>query len=112
MDDEHYTHWLLFVEAVTLATDYSITSEGINRVRVLLNQFVVDYERLYYRYKEARLSACLSTIHALIHVHECLEWLGWFPLLCLCVEKAFQGVPRRSERMFVVSFKLFAVNIP
>ncbi|KDQ05685.1 hypothetical protein BOTBODRAFT_122378, partial [Botryobasidium botryosum FD-172 SS1] len=31
---------------------------------------------IYYKYKTARLPACLSTIHSLLHIPDYLEWLG------------------------------------
>lgn len=66
------------MEAVTLAGDYSISATDLVRIGVLLNKFIIDYERLYYRYEKRRLPACKPTIHALTHVEECVEWLGEF----------------------------------
>ena len=73
---EFYNHWLLFVEAVTLAGDYSISADDELRVKKLLNQFFVDYERLYYRYDFKRVGACKPTFHALLHVGDYISELG------------------------------------
>lgn len=67
---------MLFVFAVTLATDYNITEPNRKMVAKLMNQFVVDYERLYYQYSAERIQACKPVFHALLHVAECIEWLG------------------------------------
>ena len=76
LHDEAYQHWMGFVRAVTVATDYSISLGEIGYLRIVLAAWVEDYERIYYRYKHSRLPACRSVIHALLHVANSLQWLG------------------------------------
>lgn len=92
----YYDHWMLFVEAVTLATDYSIhigptrgaarrareqargvaTGDDVARIGELMLKFVTGYEDLYYRRDYRKLSACRSVFHALLHVECTLQWHG------------------------------------
>jgi hypothetical protein len=72
----YYEHWILFVEAVTISTDYNISRSDIERLRMLLAKFVVEYEEIYYRQDFARLRVCRATIHGLLHVADCVEMLG------------------------------------
>lgn len=79
LDKVYYDHFLLFVKSVILSTDYSITKADEAELQKMLNQFVVDYESLYYKGQEDRIQACKPTFHALLHVAECVEYLGTLP---------------------------------
>jgi hypothetical protein len=77
-----YEHYMKLVVAIELAIDYEVTFEDIAEVKRLLHEFVLGYERLYYRYEEARISLCLPTVHLLLHLGESLEncgpaWVYW-----------------------------------
>ena len=39
-------------------------------------RFVTHYEDMYYQHKQVRLPACRAVFHALLHVADCVEWLG------------------------------------
>ncbi|KDQ05634.1 hypothetical protein BOTBODRAFT_85145, partial [Botryobasidium botryosum FD-172 SS1] len=55
---------------------YSIKQTDIRHIETRICKFVTEYERIYYKYKTARLPACLSTIHSLLHIPHYLQWLG------------------------------------
>jgi hypothetical protein len=101
LPEPFYTDWIAFVDAVTLATDYSLTTEEITHVRAKMQQFVVHYHDNYYKYENKRLAACKSVFHALLHVADCLEWVGpmwsygqWF------IERMFAlWTPKVTARM-------------
>jgi hypothetical protein len=87
---ELYAHYLKLVTAVTMAVDYEITFDDCQTIKTLLEEFVSDYERLYYRYQLDRLRACLPTIHLLLHLADSIldcgpAWNFWqFPCERLC----------------------------
>ena len=68
--------WINLVKAISLATDYSICATDIPRLRTMIVRFVTHYEDMYYQHKLARLPACRAVLHALLHVADCVEWLG------------------------------------
>jgi Transposase family tnp2 len=85
-----FEHYGKLVAAIDLAIDYEIAVENIDAIKTLLIDFVSDYERLYYQYNGARISACLSTFHLLLHLHESISdcgpaWVFWqFPCERVC----------------------------
>jgi hypothetical protein len=87
---ELYQHHMKLVTAIEIVIDYEITQDDLDKARTLLMQFVSDYERLYYRYNQKRIRACLSTVHLLLHVTESIAdcgpaWVYWqFPCERLC----------------------------
>jgi hypothetical protein len=76
LPDPFYCEWIKLVYAMTLATDYSVSQEDIQLVRESMITFVNHYHDLYYRYQNKRLPACRAVFHALLHVADCMEWLG------------------------------------
>jgi hypothetical protein len=87
---ELYVHYLKLVTAVTMAVDYEVTFDDCQTIKTLLEEFVSDYERLYYRYQLDRVRACLPTIHLLLHLADSIldcgpAWNFWqFPCERLC----------------------------
>jgi hypothetical protein len=76
LPDPFYSEWIKLVYAMTLATDYSVSQEDIQLVRESMISFVNHYHDLYYRYQNNRLPACRAVFHALLHVADCMEWVG------------------------------------
>ena len=76
LPEPYYREWVNLVRAIGRATAYSIRADDIPRLRIMLARFVRHYEELYYQHKLARLPACRSVFHALLHVADCVEWLG------------------------------------
>jgi hypothetical protein len=76
LPDPFYTEWIKLVYGMTLATDYSVRADDIMLVRKLMVGFVNHYHTAYYRYDNRRLPACRAVFHALLHVADCMEWLG------------------------------------
>jgi hypothetical protein len=90
LPEPFYSEWLGLVEAITIATDYSVTPDDIAQVRVQMERFVLHYHDSYYRYEQRRLSACKPVFHALLHVADCLEWLGpMWSYAQWCIERMF-----------------------
>jgi hypothetical protein len=71
-----YSEWVNLVDAITLATDYSITRENLNTLHGKFCRFVQHYEEHYYRHDLSRIAACKTVFHVLLHVAEGIEWLG------------------------------------
>jgi hypothetical protein len=76
LPEPFYSAWTQLVHGMTLATDYSVTAKDITDIRESMIQFVNHYHEVYYRYQNKRLPACRAVFHALLHVAECVEWLG------------------------------------
>lgn len=95
LSNQYYNHWMLFVEAVRLSIDYTISiadpsaapidphssgtsshQDNVSRIGYLMTKFVIEYEDMYYRKNYGRLSACRSTFHALLHLEQTIRWSG------------------------------------
>ena len=74
--EPYYHEWINLAKAITLATDYSIWSVDVPRLCNMMVRFITHYEDLYYQRKQTRLPACRAVFHALLHVTDCVEWLG------------------------------------
>ncbi|KDN33419.1 hypothetical protein RSAG8_13489, partial [Rhizoctonia solani AG-8 WAC10335] len=69
-------------DIMALCLQFEITHADIDRLQVMINQWVADYERLYYQYEYNRLPACPLTIHALLHLPSYIRqtgplWASW-----------------------------------
>ncbi|EJU00878.1 hypothetical protein DACRYDRAFT_53539 [Dacryopinax primogenitus] len=55
-----------------------------------LAEWVLKYEALYFKGQPACIGLCLVTIHSLLHIADCIEWVGpiwstWaFPIERFC----------------------------
>ncbi|PPQ68810.1 hypothetical protein CVT24_007695 [Panaeolus cyanescens] len=67
-DKVYYTHFMQLHRLLKLCLDLELTDEEINTIQKGFEEWVDEYERLYYRYDKTRLSACPLTIHALLHI--------------------------------------------
>ena len=76
LPEPFYSEWINLTTAITLATDYSVTTGDITKIRDAMAQFVVHYHKEYYKFENKRLSACKPVFHALLHVADCIEWMG------------------------------------
>jgi len=66
---EYYNHLMDLVAITRRAMSYNLTEEEVlTMFQDKCTNWVMDYERLYYQYKEERTSACTATIHAIIHL--------------------------------------------
>ena len=90
MHPDVYRHFMKLVIAVEISIDYSIEYQQVDRIRKLLVEYVSEYEDLYYRREQGRVSACLSTFHFLLHLADNSldcgpSWVYWqFPYERLC----------------------------
>ncbi|CAF1127023.1 unnamed protein product [Rotaria sordida] len=73
-DNELKTLLLSFVTAINLASANYVTDERIEAVKKLLNYFVQHFQNIF------GLRHMSSNIHSLLHIHECLKFIGplWF----------------------------------
>lgn len=74
--EPYYSEWINLVEAISLATDYSIPRGELGTLQAKFNRFVRHYEEQYYRHDVSRIAACKPVFHALLHVAEGVAWLG------------------------------------
>ncbi|KAJ1306455.1 hypothetical protein OPQ81_007458 [Rhizoctonia solani] len=79
---EYYDHFLLMRDFVTLSIQLEITHEEIDKLQHMINEWVADYELLYYQYLPSRLPTCTLTIHALLHLPMYIRqtgplWASW-----------------------------------
>lgn len=76
LPDKYYDPWMGYVEAANLMRKWVLTREEIDRVELLIAEFVEHYEADYYCYDPRRLSACRATIHYQLHIAQCIRDLG------------------------------------
>ncbi|PPR00475.1 hypothetical protein CVT26_009682 [Gymnopilus dilepis] len=87
---KYYTHFIELVKLINLCLQFEITKEEIEDIRVGFQDWVQEYERLYYQLAPERLSACPVTVHALLHIADSIEecgpvWAYWaFPMERFC----------------------------
>ncbi|ODQ53303.1 hypothetical protein SAICODRAFT_24988, partial [Saitoella complicata NRRL Y-17804] len=48
----------------------------IEKIRVFFKTFVTEYEELYYQNNFDRLHVCPSSLHMVLHIADCIEYLG------------------------------------
>jgi len=71
-----YSEWIRLVNAITIATDYAITTKDCQDLHGKFVRFIRHYEEAYYRYDLSRVSSCKPVFHALLHVSDSVRWLG------------------------------------
>ena len=64
------------MKAITAVTDFTIPKSSLPTLRSRFVRFIKHYEAHYYKHKQHRLAACKAVFHALLHVADCVEWLG------------------------------------
>ncbi|QRV80568.1 Transposase family tnp2 [Ceratobasidium sp. AG-Ba] len=67
-DSNNLRHYLSMREIVIWCLQFEISSDEVDELERMVNEWVVDYERLYYDHDHDRLPACVLTIHALLHI--------------------------------------------
>ncbi|KAF8751639.1 hypothetical protein RHS01_08282 [Rhizoctonia solani] len=65
---------------VNQITSYEIKRSDIPEIRKGFIRWVKEYEKYYYQYNAARIQTCTVNIHYLLHVADCIEYLG--PVWC------------------------------
>ncbi|KAJ7048297.1 hypothetical protein C8F01DRAFT_1267845 [Mycena amicta] len=79
---KYYKHACQLGEIVKLCLRFDITHQEINDLEDSIIDWVQKYEEYYYQYKPERLSACTTTIHALLHIPRNIRncgpvWTWW-----------------------------------
>ncbi|QRW01118.1 Transposase family Tnp2 protein [Ceratobasidium sp. AG-Ba] len=82
LPEPYYEHFLLMRDIVILSVQLNITTEQVDELEKMVNQWVIDYEKYYYQYQYDRLPACPLTIHALLHIPYYIRktgplWASW-----------------------------------
>ncbi|KAH9922140.1 hypothetical protein B0H21DRAFT_841828 [Amylocystis lapponica] len=110
---KYYKHFVKLVKLLHTCLQFEITRTEIAALRQGFIDWVKEYERMYYQYSPARLSACPVTIHALLHIADGIEaagpvWASWaFPMerYCARLQPALRSrrFPDASLSRYVVS---------
>ncbi|KAB5587887.1 Transposase family Tnp2 protein [Ceratobasidium theobromae] len=82
LPEDYYQHFLLMRDIIVLCLQLEVSYEELDKLQRMVNEWVADYEMLYYQYKQSRLPACPLTIHALIHLPSYIRqtgplWASW-----------------------------------
>ncbi|KAJ7937833.1 hypothetical protein B0H13DRAFT_2302305 [Mycena leptocephala] len=86
----YYRHFLKLVNIFNLFLKYFLPNDERDKLETAIVEWVEEYERLYYRYDDSRISACTLPIHALLHVPANIRtmrplWCYWnFPTERFC----------------------------
>lgn len=101
LKEPHYGEYVNLIRAMMLSVQYELTTDEIAEIRRRMDRFVMYYEANMYRFDYYRIQACLSVIHYLRHIADCIEWAG--PLfvywqycterLCGMITSAIRCVP-------------------
>ncbi|KAF7322257.1 hypothetical protein HMN09_00002900 [Mycena chlorophos] len=80
--EEYYTHACEFGSIIKLCLQFHISELELQLLERKMVEWVLEYERLYYRSEPQRLSACRLTIHGLLHVAKNIRdcgpgWTSW-----------------------------------
>ncbi|KAI0758390.1 hypothetical protein BC629DRAFT_1659586, partial [Irpex lacteus] len=87
---KYHRHFVDLIRLLHVCLQYESTHEDVSQVRAGFSNWVKEFEEYYYQYSPARLSTCLLTIHALLHVADSIEtigpvWAYWaFPMERYC----------------------------
>jgi hypothetical protein len=82
--------WTKFVDGCRLCLKLEITTNELRDIETLFSDFVVHYEKKYYRRETARLLAVLIFFHYLLHIAKFIRntgpaWATWqYPMERLC----------------------------
>ncbi|KAG8730383.1 hypothetical protein FRC10_002754 [Ceratobasidium sp. 414] len=79
---QYYHHLLLLREIVLRCLQLQITSAQIDGLKVMVNQWITQYEEYCYQFNAMRLPTCPLTIHALVHLPYYIRrtgplWASW-----------------------------------
>ncbi|KAL5635302.1 hypothetical protein ACGC1H_004176 [Rhizoctonia solani] len=98
---KYYRHFVRLIKLVHQITSFKIQRSDIPSIREGFVNWVQDYEKYYYQYNPTRMQTCTVNIHYLLHVADCIEYLGpvwcyWsFPMERFC---SFVGGVVKSRR--------------
>ncbi|KAG9077980.1 hypothetical protein FS749_010093 [Ceratobasidium sp. UAMH 11750] len=76
LDREYYEHFLAMREIVLVCLELEPTRAQVDALEISINEWVQEYERLYYQYEHDCLPACVLTIHALLHIPHYIQQTG------------------------------------
>ncbi|KEP49798.1 transposase family Tnp2 protein [Rhizoctonia solani 123E] len=98
---KYYRHFVRLIKLVNQITSFKILRSDIVSIREGFVNWIQDYEKFYYQHNPARMQTCTVNIHYLLHVADCIEYLGpvwcyWsFPMERFC---SFVGGVVKSRR--------------
>ncbi|QRV81018.1 Transposase family tnp2 [Ceratobasidium sp. AG-Ba] len=103
----YYRHYLSMREIIIWCLQFEISNEEIDDLERMINQWVIDYERLYYGNDHDRLPACVLTIHALLHIPYYIRKTGPLSITWSFVVERFCGYllrPALANRVRVYEY--------
>ena len=78
------------VLGISLAVSHTVGD--VNEIRNLLNDFVLDFYRIFYGEKYENLRICKYTIHSVLHIADCIQWWGSAATFWQYPEERFCGM--------------------
>ncbi|KAL4245210.1 hypothetical protein ABKN59_010252, partial [Abortiporus biennis] len=100
-DSKYYTHFIQLVELLQCCLQFEYSSNDIEKIRAGFAEWITKYEEYYYQHDPSHLSTCPLTVHAILHIIDCivtcgLVWAYWaFPMECYCSVLAWEIHSRR-----------------
>ncbi|KAF8738383.1 hypothetical protein RHS02_05723, partial [Rhizoctonia solani] len=73
---KYYQHFVRLIKLVNQITSYEIKRSDIPEIRKGFIRWVKEYEKYYYQYNAARIQTCTVNIHYLLHVADCIDFVG------------------------------------
>ncbi|KAI5781074.1 hypothetical protein DFH27DRAFT_529400 [Peziza echinospora] len=75
-DTKFYKEYVNLIEAITLATQDSLSDQELEELQICLLRWIEHYKTGYHQFKWERLSATRYVFHMLAHVTDCIKWAG------------------------------------
>ena len=88
----YWKHWDLFVDIANIFLRHSLTTADLCQIQWFCKQFVTEFVRLFFRHYPNQIKLCRYSVHAMLHLSQCLEVVGpcftfWeFPMERICGE--------------------------
>jgi hypothetical protein len=78
LPDQYLEHWIILIRAYDLCLKWVIEKDDVDKIQLLLVQFVVDFKRLYVDCDDhpKRKRLYTTNIHGLLHVHDQIRDCG------------------------------------
>ncbi|EJD35525.1 hypothetical protein AURDEDRAFT_75228 [Auricularia subglabra TFB-10046 SS5] len=74
--ERYYNHFIELVQLLERCLKLELNTADVEAIRTGFISWVKRYEQLYYQHNPSRLSTCVSTVHALLHIADSIAAMG------------------------------------
>ncbi|KAF9782695.1 hypothetical protein BJ322DRAFT_1110578 [Thelephora terrestris] len=78
----YYDHFIKLVRLIHTCISFELKRSEVEGIRQVFQEWVLEYEEIFYQKNLSRMSACPVTIHGLLHIADGIEatgpvWAAW-----------------------------------